>query len=123
MFGTDLIETKISPKLLLWHFHNYPRKIYTIQFNIYNDENYYFKTRIDGLVLGKSEDKAKGEEESGERVKNNKNTIATSPTNDKARENILGLMDSFIEQITTIRKILLGVSISALLFAILALFY
>jgi hypothetical protein len=53
--------------------------------------------------LGKSEDKAKGEEESGEKVKNNKNTISASPTTDKARENILGLIDSFIEQITTIR--------------------
>jgi hypothetical protein len=50
--------------------------------------------------LGKSEDKAKGEEESGEKVKSNKNTISASPTTDKARENILGLMDSFIEQIT-----------------------
>ncbi|HZB73168.1 MAG TPA: hypothetical protein VE378_00350, partial [Nitrososphaeraceae archaeon] len=65
--------------------------------------------------MGKSEDKANGEEESGEKVNNNKNTISASPTTDKARENILGLMDSFIEQITTIRKILLGVSISALL--------
>ena len=72
------------------------------------------------MVLGKSEDNAKGEEESGEKVKNNKNTISASPITDKARDNILGLMDSFIEQITTIRKILLGVSISALLLAPLA---
>jgi len=37
-----------------------------------------------------------------------------------ARENILSLMDSFIEQITAIRKTLLGVSISALILAPLA---
>jgi hypothetical protein len=72
------------------------------------------------LVLGKNGDEVKREEESGEKFKNNKNTISASPTTDKARENILGLMDSFIEQITTIRKILLGVSISALLLAPLA---
>jgi hypothetical protein len=38
----------------------------------------------------------------------------------KSRENILTLMDSFIEQITSIRKTLLGVSVSALLLAPLA---
>ncbi len=38
----------------------------------------------------------------------------------KSRESILALMDSFIEQITSIRKTLLGVSISALLLAPLA---
>jgi hypothetical protein len=38
-------------------------------------------------------------------------------TNATARENILSLMDSFIEQITSIRKTLLGVSISALFLA------
>jgi hypothetical protein len=38
----------------------------------------------------------------------------------KSKENILTLMDSFIEQITSIRKTLLGVSISALLLAPLA---
>jgi hypothetical protein len=48
------------------------------------------------------------------------NNITTSSTHASARENILSLMDSFIEQITTIRKILLGVSISALLLAPLA---
>ena len=67
--------------------------------------------------MGKNEDKAMRERESGEEVENDKNTISASPATDKARENILGLMDSFIEQITTIRKILLGVSISALLLA------
>ena len=70
--------------------------------------------------MGKNEDKAMREGESGEKVKNDKNTISSSHATDKARENILGLMDSFIEQITTIRKILLGVSISALLLAPLA---
>ena len=68
MFGTDLIETKISTQIIIWNFHNYPRKIYTIQFDIYNYENYYFKTRIDDLVLGKNEDKIKREEESGEKL-------------------------------------------------------
>ena len=38
----------------------------------------------------------------------------------KSRASILTLMDSFIEQITSIRKTLLGVSISALLLAPLA---
>jgi hypothetical protein len=36
-------------------------------------------------------------------------------TSVKYRENILGLMDDFIEQITSIRRTTLGVSISALL--------
>ena len=45
--------------------------------------------------------------------------ISTSPTA-AARENILSLMDGFIEQITSIRKTLLGVSISALILAPLA---
>jgi phosphatidylserine/phosphatidylglycerophosphate/cardiolipin synthase-like enzyme len=45
--------------------------------------------------------------------------ISTSPTA-AARENILSLMDSFIEQITSIRNTLLGVSISALILAPLA---
>ena len=45
--------------------------------------------------------------------------ISTSPTA-AARENILSLMDGFIEQITSIRKTLLGVSISALVLAPLA---
>jgi hypothetical protein len=48
------------------------------------------------------------------------NNIVPSPTKAAARENILSLMDNFIEQITSIRKILLGVSISALLLAPLA---
>jgi hypothetical protein len=47
------------------------------------------------------------------------NTFSISPTA-AARENILSLMDSFIEQITAIRKTLLGVSISALILAPLA---
>ena len=45
--------------------------------------------------------------------------ISTSSTA-AARENILSLMDGFIEQITSIRKTLLGVSISALILAPLA---
>lgn len=40
MFGSDFIETKISNPNYYGNF-NYPRKIYTIQFNIYNDENYF----------------------------------------------------------------------------------
>jgi hypothetical protein len=55
----------------------------------------------------------------GEEAENNDDTISTSPVG-SARENILSLMDSFIEQITSIRKTLLGVSISALLLAPLA---
>jgi hypothetical protein len=50
----------------------------------------------------------------------NSNNIPASSTNAAARENILSLMDSFIEQITSIRKTLLGVSISSLLLAPLA---
>jgi hypothetical protein len=46
--------------------------------------------------------------------------ITGSSTNTAARKNILSLMDNFIEQITSIRKTLLGVSISALLLAPLA---
>jgi hypothetical protein len=45
--------------------------------------------------------------------------ISASPTA-ATRENILSLMDGFIEQITSIRKTLLGVSISALILAPLA---
>jgi hypothetical protein len=48
---------------------------------------------------------------------NSNSTISASSTNTAARENILSLMDSFIEQITSIRKTLLGVSISALFLA------
>ena len=50
----------------------------------------------------------------------NSNINVASSTNAAARENILSLMDNFIEQITSIRKTLLGVSISALLLAPLA---
>ena len=50
----------------------------------------------------------------------NSNINVASSTNAAARKNILSLMDNFIEQITSIRKILLGVSISALLLAPLA---
>ena len=65
--------------------------------------------------MGSSEDKiANGEEIDGS------NDASISSANAAARENILSLMDSFIEQITSIRKTLLGVSISALLLAPLA---
>ena len=69
-----------------------------------------------------SEDKrAKEEDYLGEIDNNSNSTIsASSSTNAAARENILSLMDSFIEQITSIRKTLLGVSISALFLAPLA---
>lgn len=56
------------------------------------------------------------EEDYEEETEKNDDTFSTShivPT----RENILSLMDSFIEQITSIRKTLLGVSISALILA------
>jgi hypothetical protein len=45
------------------------------------------------------------------------NNHSDNNTTMKYRANILSLMDSFIEQITSIRKTLLGVSISALLLA------
>src|ERR687892_13428 len=56
------------------------------------------------------------EEDYGEGIEKNDDTISTSLTA-PTRENILSLMDSFIEQITSIRKTLLGVSISALILA------
>ena len=63
----------------------------------------------------------RGKEDYLKEIDNNNNNITTqSPANAAARENILSLMDSFIEQITSIRKTLLGVSISALLLAPLA---
>ena len=68
------------------------------------------------LVLDNKEDKMTKEEDYGEGMRENDDTISTSPTA-PTRENILSLMDSFIEQITSIRKTLLGVSISALILA------
>ena len=65
--------------------------------------------------LDSKEDKTTEEEGYEEEADN----ISTSPTAG-ARENILSLMDGFIEQITSIRKTLLGVSISALILAPLA---
>jgi hypothetical protein len=71
--------------------------------------------------LDRNEDNiAKEEDYLKEIDNNNNNNITPSPTNAAARENILSLMDNFIEQITSIRKTLLGVSISALLLAPLA---
>ena len=65
--------------------------------------------------LDSKEDKTTEEEGYEEEA----DVISTSP-NAATRENILSLMDSFIEQITSIRKTLLGVSISALILAPLA---
>jgi phosphatidylserine/phosphatidylglycerophosphate/cardiolipin synthase-like enzyme len=65
--------------------------------------------------LDSKEDKTTEEEGYEEEA----DVISTSP-NAAARENILSLMDGFIEQITSIRKTLLGVSISALILAPLA---
>jgi phosphatidylserine/phosphatidylglycerophosphate/cardiolipin synthase-like enzyme len=65
--------------------------------------------------LDSKEDKTTEEEGHEEEA----DIISTSPTA-AARENILSLMDGFIEQITSIRKTLLGVSISALILAPLA---
>lgn len=56
------------------------------------------------------------EEDYGEGTEKNDDILSTSSTA-PTRENILSLMDSFIEQITSIRKTLLGVSISALILA------
>ena len=61
-----------------------------------------------------------GEIDNSNSNSNSNSTISASSTNAAARENILSLMDSFIEQITSIRKTLLGVSISALFLAPLA---
>jgi hypothetical protein len=66
--------------------------------------------------LNNKEDKMTKEEDYEEETEKNDDTFSTShivPT----RENILSLMDSFIEQISSIRKTLLGVSISALILA------
>jgi phosphatidylserine/phosphatidylglycerophosphate/cardiolipin synthase-like enzyme len=65
--------------------------------------------------LDSKEDKITEEEGYEEEV----DIISNSPTA-AARENILSLMDGFIEQITSIRKTLLGVSVSALILAPLA---
>jgi hypothetical protein len=64
-------------------------------------------------------DKIAKEKDYGEEVEGN-NATSASYTDAVARENILSLMDSFIEQITNIRRTLLGVSISALVLAPLA---
>jgi hypothetical protein len=56
------------------------------------------------------------EEDYEKETEKNDDTFPTSHTV-PTRKNILSLMDSFIEQITSIRKTLLGVSISALILA------
>jgi hypothetical protein len=66
--------------------------------------------------LDSNEDKTAKEKDYGEEVDGN-NATSASYTGAVARENILSLMDSFIEQITNIRRTLLGVSISALVLA------
>jgi hypothetical protein len=68
------------------------------------------------IKLDSNEDKITKEKDYGEEVDGNSATSA-SYTDAVARENILSLMDSFIEQITNIRRTLLGVSISALVLA------
>jgi hypothetical protein len=66
-----------------------------------------------------NEDKIATEKDYGEEVdgNNNANSASSSTGAEVTRENILSLMDSFIEQITNIRRTLLGVSISALILA------
>ena len=68
------------------------------------------------IRLDSNEDKIAEEKDYGEEVDGN-NATSASYTDAVARENILSLMDSFIEQITNIRRTLLGVSISALVLA------
>ncbi|HEU4823964.1 MAG TPA: hypothetical protein VFS97_11115 [Nitrososphaeraceae archaeon] len=69
--------------------------------------------------MDSNEDKIAKEKDYREEVDGN-NATSASYTDAVARENILSLMDSFIEQITNIRRTLLGVSISALVLAPLA---
>lgn len=71
------------------------------------------------IRLDSNEDKIAKEKDYREEVDGN-NATSASYTDAVARENILSLMDSFIEQITNIRRTLLGVSISALVLAPLA---
>jgi hypothetical protein len=70
--------------------------------------------------LDSNEDRIAKEKDYREEVDGNNVTSAPSTDTEVARENILSLMDSFIEQITNIRRTLLGVSISALVLAPLA---
>ena len=70
--------------------------------------------------LDSNEDRVAKEKDYREEVDGNNANCASSTDAEVARENILSLMDSFIEQITNIRRTLLGVSISALVLAPLA---
>ena len=70
--------------------------------------------------LDSNEDRVAKEKDYREEVDGNNANSASSTEAEVARENILSLMDSFIEQITNIRRTLLGVSISALVLAPLA---
>ena len=71
-----------------------------------------------GLESNNEDNRAK--EDYLKEIDDDENNNTASSTNAAARENILSLMDNFIEQITSIRKTLLGVSVSALLLAPLA---
>ena len=70
--------------------------------------------------LDNNKDKIAKEKDYREEVDGNNANSASSTDAEVARENILSLMDNFIEQITNIRRTLLGVSISALVLAPLA---
>ncbi|MDQ3840801.1 MAG: hypothetical protein M3297_16230 [Thermoproteota archaeon] len=70
--------------------------------------------------MGSNEDKIANEKDYREEIDVSNATSMSSTGTEAARENILSLMDSFIEQITSIRKTLIGVSVSALLLAPLA---
>ena len=70
--------------------------------------------------LDSNEDRVAKEKDYREEVDGNNANSASSTDAEVARENILSLMDNFIEQITNIRRTLLGVSISALVLAPLA---
>ena len=70
--------------------------------------------------LDSNEDRVAKEKDYREEVDGNNANSASSTDVEVARKNILSLMDSFIEQITNIRRTLLGVSISALVLAPLA---
>jgi hypothetical protein len=73
-----------------------------------------------GIGLESNNEDNKAKEDYLKEIDDDENNNTASFTNAAARENILSLMDNFIEQITTIRKTLLGVSVSALLLAPLA---
>ena len=73
-----------------------------------------------GIGLESNNEDNRTKEDYLKEIDDDENNNTASSTNAAARENILSLMDNFIEQITSIRKTLLGVSVSALLLAPLA---